>query len=313
MLKTIRHFDKKTREGILSAIALELGRPSVGDSYSPEYYSLEAEINEHIAPPIFEVLQKTWNAPPNDVRLLALEEIFHQLRLNRSATYSQDIQAKVLGFVGKEIRSTALDSESISTVRKRLGQKGVLPPNAYKIRFAREFELLCKNFSITEKEVLRAINYPDMVKHFVAEVQDKNDAISLYVKTVANGTDPYSLLVDAIRINDEISIHFAFRVYHSDVDVSTISSPTDLLQVFTEKFGSEISLNNENGKLFLYKKMDVGTSQFKFTQPLNTILRASRRILIDGVNEISIAYGINRDLYFESLRSHGVKIKKDLG
>jgi hypothetical protein len=307
MLKTIRQFDKKTREGILSDIALELGRPSVGERHSLEYLLLEAKNKNEKSSPVFEVLQGIWNHP-NDARLMALGEIYKQLGLN-VAEYSNEYQARILRYIGHEIRTLSLDTGRIAAVRKRLGQKGVLAPNAYNIKFAKEFKDVCESFGFTENEMRQGIAAPDMVQHFIPEVQDNTEAISLYVKTIPNGKDPYSLLIDTLRKGDEVIVHFALRVYHSDVEVSGISNPTELLKAFTDKFGADISINGEKGKLILYKKINAGESEIKVEYGVNSIVRLSQRKMSNGEAEVSISYGVNTKEYVNSLISHGVKAR----
>lgn len=310
MLDSIKGFDKKTREGILSEIALEFGRPSFVGNNSLEYDSVEAELDELKTRSLFDTFKKTWS-DPNDVRLLAVAEIFHRLSMKDSELF-QYARGRVLNFIGREIRELALNSSHISSARKRLGQKGILPPNAYKVKFSQEFHDICEPLGITKKEVTLAINSPDMYEHFVPEVQESAQAISLYVKFIPNGADPYSLLVDAFRVGDILSVHFAIRAYHSDIDVTSIAKPTDLLRGFTDIYGSELSIGAQKGKLILNEKISSSTFTVTSHHQLgrSVVHRGSNRKLASGETEVCLAYGVDVGLYAEYLRLHGSKVRK---
>ena len=311
MLKSIQRFDKKTREGILSEIVLEFCRPSVKGNNSFEYNSAEVELNEQNIGFLFNVFRETWK-DPEDVRLLTITEIFNRLRLSDSVNF-QYAREKVLSFIGKEIRGLALNSAHISDARKRLGQKGILPPAAYKTKFADEFLDVCEPLGITKKEVAQVINSPDMFEHFIPEVKTENiEAISLYAKSIFNGADPYSLLVDARREGDVLYVHFAIRVYHSDIDVSGIAKPTDLLREFTNKYGSEMSIGTQKGKLILNEIIDTPDFLVMLDSPLGSkmITRGSNRKLAGNKTEICLAYSVDIGVYADYLRLHGAKVKE---
>lgn len=307
MLKSIRKFDRKTREGILSDIALELGRPSFNGAFSLDYLSSEAEDDKQNIASYYELFQKTWN-DPSDVRLLAVEEIIKSLNL-KGIDQFHELKAKLLAFVGNEIRALALESKDISKARKRLGQKGMLSPKAYQVKFAQEFFKFCIPLGVTKNEVVQSIGSPDMFEHFLPEIEDCPEAISLYTKMFKNGADPYTLMVDSRRVGDELNVHFAARVYHSDVDLLAVNSAMDILQAFTDKYGWEITLGSQKGKLI--KNFILNGAKFFQIETMHpvgkkTVYRYSFRRLTDDRIEFSIAYGVDIDLYAEALRSHGV-------
>lgn len=310
MLKSIRQFDKKTREGILSEIALELGRPSLEGAYSLDYFFSEDEFVGQNPTALLYILNNIWN-DPDDIRLRTVEEIIKRLNL-KDTDHFQKAKSKLLEFVGREIRGLALESGHISNVRKRLGQKGILSPGAYQVKFAEDYSKLCEPFGITKNEVRQAIEAPDMFEHFIPEIKINNtfEALSLYVKTYTKKIEPYSVLVDTRRLGDELFVHFALRIFHSDVDVSDVTKPTELLKIFTDKFGSEISIEGQTGKLILYKTLNAGVINLStLANRQNCIVRLSHRKLANDKVEVSIAYGVDVSLYADSLRSHGIQIR----
>ncbi len=310
MLKSIRQFDKKKREGILSEIALELGRPSFGEDYSFDYFSAEIDSSDKTPPTLLSVLHRAWG-DANDVRFRTVEEIVKRLNL-KNTDHLYEAKSKLLEFVGREIRGSAIESGHISSVRKRLGQKGMLSPNAYQIKFNQDYYKLCEPLGITKNEIRQVIESPDIFEHFIPEVviNETFEAISLYVKTYSKCADPYSVLVDTRRAGDELSVHFALKVFHSDVDISDVSKPTDLLKTFTDKFGSEITIDEQSGRLILNKSLDARTFRLatRISQP-HTLTRLSYRALENGKIEVAIAYGVDLKLYAESLRLHRVKVE----
>lgn len=304
MLKSVRHLDKKTREAVLADLALQIARPSTESYHSLEYLTLEAEVKKEKAIPATEMFLGMLGAnnPRSDVAI----EILRKLKLG-SSDYSHEVQSKILDYLGREIRSLAIESKDIGKIRKRLGQKGALPPGSYKIEFTEEFVDNCIQFDVTKKEVTQTVHSPDMAKHFIPEVSSKDsESISLYVKTYSKSSDPYSVLVDTRRVNDTVHIHFALKIYHSDVDIEGINDPIGLLEAFTDKFGAEFTLNEQSGKLILYMKIDKLES-FRLRMPVmaeDVVVRMSHRRLADGKKEISIAYGVAKKPYIESINRH---------
>ncbi|HLP97998.1 MAG TPA: hypothetical protein VK149_06100 [Sideroxyarcus sp.] len=304
MLRSVRNLDKKSREAVLADLAIQIARPSTESFHSLEYRSLEAGANKEktiLATDLFlGVLGNNDNQ--SDIAI----EILQKLKLE-NAEYSPEVQSKLLDYLGREIRSLAIESGDIAKIRKRLGQKGVLPPQSYKVAFTEEFLENCAQFDVTKKEVTESVHFPDMAKHFFPEVTNKDaEAISLYAKTYSKSSDPYSLLVDTRRVNDSVYVHFALKIYHSDIDIEGVNDPIGLLKAFTEKFGAEFSLNEQSGKLILYTQLDRLES-FRVRMPViaeDVIVRMSRRRLADGGNEISIAYGVAKKPYIESITRH---------
>jgi hypothetical protein len=189
----------------------------------------------------------------------------------------------------------------------------MLPPKGYQVKFSPEFSELCEPLGITRSEVVQVISAPDMFEHFVPEVQNNIEAISLYARSYLAVDDPYSLLVDTRRVGDEIFVHYAIRVFHSDIDVTEVGKPTELLRLFTNEFGEDVVIGEQTGKLLLYTTVPgrKGFSiSFKPSKAGKVDIRASHRQLAGAFDEVSIAYGINVDRYAKSLRQHGIHVTR---
>ncbi len=308
MLKSIRQLERSKREVILAEIALEFTRPSFDERPSLDQIISASEVEGQNLSNLIEALKEIW-PDSNDPHLNAVTEIFKSLNL-RSTDRPQDVRSKILGILGREIRTLALDSSRISNTRKRLGQKGILPPSGYQIKFAPEFLNFCVPLGITRKEVIQAIEFPEMYQHFIPEIQDNGKAISLYLKKIIVGTDLYTLIVDAFREGDVLSVHFAIRAYHPDFPIDSGLTPTELLKEFTNKYGFDIAIGAQKSKLILGEIF--ANHNFSMTTNLpaqkNFITRASTRSLSEGRMEVSLAYGVDIQQYANYLKKHGVKV-----
>ncbi|TXG94650.1 MAG: hypothetical protein E6R09_16970 [Rhodocyclaceae bacterium] len=306
MLRSLRHFEKKVRADFLAELALRIGGPTVVSDLSKVTEDQRSET-------LLDLLNSLSDSgTKNNVQLEVLQEIIQRLGLTEGHDF-KNAKTLILNLIGKEIRDVTIGSAQIGAVRKRLGQKGMLPPSSYKVSFTDEFSELCQTLGVTRKEVRQVISAPDMFKHFLPEISINNEAISLYVKGFADKSDPYSLLVDTHRVADEVRVIYAFRVFHSDIDMSDISTPLDLLKAFTERFGEDVVFEDEVAKLFLYRALPVGSNDWKVRLPHSskpTDFRASQRLMASGVTEVAIAYAVGLTEYVASLRGHGVSITR---
>ncbi len=307
MLKSIRRFEKKVRADLLAELALNIGGPVFISGVS-------AAADDQRSETILDLIESIdASGKENEVQLEILREILQLLKVSENRDLLET-KTRILEFIGKEIRDITVGSNQIASVRKRLGQKGMLPPSGYKITYTQEFSELCQPLGINRQEVRQVVSAPDTFEHFLPEIKGSNDeAISLYAKAYRDNGDAYSLLIDTRRVGDEVIVHYGIRVFHSDVDMSDVTTPLDLLRAFTARFGEDVVLNDEVGRLFIYRAMPIGATKFRIGMPNSAEhadVRASHRLLAGGVVEVTIAYGVNLTQYAASLRRHGVAIKR---
>lgn len=293
MLTAIRKLDRKSRQGALAGLALNLSDPGLsGSSDTGGFGALYQDI---------------------------LREIGRNLRIDPQDD-SLETRARIFEVLNRELRRLALENSQIPAVRHRLGYQGYLPINEYEIRFANEFHDLCEPLGITRREALDAIKNANHVQHFLPEEfgHTTRNAVSLFLKS-RNGTDPYSLVVDTFRDGAAIGVHYAVRVYHSDIDCPHAQTGVDYLEAFTRKFGFQVTVGNTASRFIIYKKVPIepGVSRHqlvKIEHPPRHVFDSRVSFRRSGdVWEFALAYAVNVVDYARSLRSHGVRItRKDI-
>jgi hypothetical protein len=123
------------------------------------------------------------------------------------------------------------------------------------------------------------------------------------------------LLVQTRREGDLQTVVSAWRVYHEDVDLHSVTKPIELLRAFVDKYGIEFSIADDSRKrkFVLYENIPIAqdrtTEVFKLPQPEKrafewcNVFRRSK-----GELEIAVAYAIDVTRYAEDLRRHGVTV-----
>src|SRR5262245_20550625 len=203
MLKTLENRDQREKEYLLASLTKSLlpqpGIPSLED---------EATVHAVAEDQLLHEIQTALKLDPND----------------------QSIQAKtkVFEFLSNEMSKSLQSGERIDQAKTRLGQKGYLPESRYRIEFRDSFRET-ENLDIRRSHVKDTLKIPDQVQHLRPEISHREDfpAISIYLKSpnVRQQAHRFTLLVITERKGDTQIILSAWRVYHSDVDVSEISEP----------------------------------------------------------------------------------------
>jgi hypothetical protein len=256
---------------------------------------------------------------PSDLKALqhsALAEIQANLSID-PADQSAMTKAKILEFLAKEMSGPVVRGTRGEQAKRRLGQRGDLRPDFYKIEFGDSFHEAEKR-GIRKSHVEDALRHPDEVQHLLPERIQKEGfpAVSLYAKNHGEqrSADQFTLLVQTTREGYTQRVDSTWRVYHSDVNLSQAHEPLDLLRAFVEVYGLYCRVGNSApAKFFLYEAFPLTPGQrpteiLKIDVPQGVFFETSSLIRVSslGVIEVAIAYVIDMVRYMNDLRKHGV-------
>jgi hypothetical protein len=222
--------------------------------------------------------------------------------------------------LSKEISELAFSRADQREIKDRLGQKGFLPIDSYSIGYrpyAKENERM---FGIRRKHVENAIKQSDLCEHLLPEKlfeSHRFEAFSLFVKThvTRQPRDTFSLLVFACRSKAHLEVIDAWRLYHSEVDLSEATTALAVLKAFTEKYGKPIAKNG--GKFVLYSEWPLSTTVIE-NKPIRDYFFVSQGSGVDtkierrywfaredrNVLQIAFAFVLRMDKYRSDLEMH---------
>jgi hypothetical protein len=294
-LPSLRHHTTKDIEGILANLTLDmLPDPGVGKRHRRG--DITPEFNERL-----------------------LQEIRVSLGLKRDDKSSQAI-AKIHSYLAREMGRVALQGVDISEVKRRLGERGTLAPSLYRIEFTQQFVRGYEGQGANRADVERTLQAPDRVDHIVPTGlgMQPDKATSLYVKLFPNSSTPlktFSLLVGCQRVGNIQRVGHAWRIYHSDVDLSRTITAVDVLRAFVDKYGVEITVGEKKDKFFWYERVPVKSDapsdivKFNHSKNIDMEVNFQRGLYINGALEIVYAFAINNTVYRADLLTHGIKTK----
>ncbi len=293
MLASLRRFDRNTREGILADLALRLLPPPQG------------------ATPFARVTS-------DDVYAEVLDEIRKRVRIQPQDT-SQDGLAKIVTVVSEELRSLALPSDKRAEVRGRLGEKGLLPVDQYKVSFDDTFAHWSPGVDKADARKIAAA--PDQVEHLLPEKFGgigEPRRVSLLAKSLSTRVrDPHVLLFLATRTKDKLTITGGWYVFLSDVTASEAPvTPLALFRAFVNKYGVDLRVRGEPApKLILYDVVRVepgmGTDVVAAAVPVRPHVEIMQQFMLryrptEAEIDIAIAFALNLTDYTRDLERHGI-------
>ena len=233
---------------------------------------------------------------------------------------SSQAMAKIYSYLAREIERAALEGVDISEVKRRLGERGTLAPSLFKIEFTPQFVGTSQRQGVDRADVERTLEAPDRVDHIVPTGlgMQPDKATSLYVKLFPNRStllNTFSLLVACQRVGYVQRVGQAWRVYHSDVDLSRTMTAVDVLRAFVDKYGIEITIGEKKGKFFWYEHVPIKSHtmtdivKFDHSKNLDMEVNFQRGLIITDTLEIVYAFAINNTVYQADLLRHGIKAK----
>lgn len=213
MLKALRHIDPSQAEDILSSLSLSL-LPNPHE----ESVNVTGDLGE-IYQRILEETRRHLSIRPEDRSTKAMGLLF--------------------GFLANEMSSYALRGVDITVVKKRLAQQGDLPLEQYQFELHHTFANLMRETDMSLTDMKEVIQRNDAVEHILQwDEHDPNSAIaSLYLKMYNRPQNPFVVLVDAEHKGDVIEVNAGWRIYSSEIDLSQVNSPQDVLRAFLGVYG----------------------------------------------------------------------------
>lgn len=256
-----------------------------------------------------------------------LTEIRDRLRLPRGDN-STTTQSRIYSFLSEEISRVAFANVDLNKVRSRLGEKGELHPSQYEIRFIEEFTKF-EYIGVRKSHAADAVTHPEhrtivTTKYLKPPL---NRVISTKTVTGKRSEDTFILLVISEPIGHVQLLRFACRVYLSDVNLSNVSEPLDVLREFIDTFGATFRLGNTKAK-FLHNEIvssfehELGSSHIVLLDGSDS--RQCAPFLTGGIThlhgtnnekmfEIVLGFVANIARYVKALRRHHVHIAPEAG
>ncbi|MFJ2988313.1 hypothetical protein ACIPF8_10630 [Collimonas sp. NPDC087041] len=297
MLATLKNFDPVARDGILASyVHALLPNPALEASPKSEF--------------------------PDDLYKKLREEIGRELRIGPGD--SPEIRQKILRFLSDQIRQNIIASKKIGEIRDRVAHKGDLPIGLYQIKYSDNFIKLSESMGVKRTDINAAIKNPDHVEHlnFIDGINDFGTVVTLISKTF-RGSDPYVLLLMALREKTSLKIDGAWLIFHSDVDLSGAQTASEVLERFLNTFGTDVKVMNANeqlsaeggeGKLILNKTFPMRPGAPAGIQTTNPEKTESdiKFCWKQSISTLSIvcAFSVDITKYSATLRKHGINITR---
>lgn len=191
---------------------------------------------------------------------LVFKEIKKELGVSETDS-SIEANIRVTEVLSKELDRLMLANSDISKIKERVGQKGLLNIQDYKIQFAPSFKTYQK-IGIRRSHAERAIRDSFVVQHIFPEEfgTHNTDSISLFLQYP---TSNFCLLVLAVRDHATLIVCHSWRIYRSDINMFQYSDPLSLMKAFIEKYGLEFHIgdNIKKTKFVFYKKFNKDLSK----------------------------------------------------
>jgi hypothetical protein len=244
----------------------------------------------------------------------------------RPDDYSISAMTKIYQLLSAEMSEIGLAGADVSHIRAKVGQRGELRPELYEIQFSNKFAD-SEHFGVRKNHVIEALRKPDYVEHFDPNPDPSEEKpfkpISLYTVThnKLSNRDRFTLLARTIRNGYIQKVVEAWRVYHTDVDLSEKKLPIDIFKAFIDKYGVFLKAGEQISKLFIYQHVQFDFEDDPRISLLNLIGPAfpQEHGAVTGALDIKksrlhnkiiigMAYAIDVNMYAADLRKHGVPV-----
>lgn len=281
MIEAVREYDPRTAAGILSGLALRLGRPSREKVFAADP---TRPIEEHI----LAELRRALKLEPKDESDEAVERLADAL---------DEEAARIAGV------------EPGPTVTDQLSRDGLLPSDVFEIRFDPQLETEHRSHWHLERTLTeRTIRRPHREQNLAPERSTSGVSIFARYFTHKFPARSFWMLVAGLREASVLHIGQVFRIYRSDVDLSDCESLIDVLKAFATRFGLEVEVNGQTGTFFSFVEAPG---------PINHNIKLppafKGRAVISSLNQalgnegsFQLVFAINLTSYFQSVEAkHG--------
>lgn len=217
----------------------------------------------------------------------------------------------ILKLLGDEMSQQALRGKDIDAIRARLGDRGALPPEQYRIEFQPDFSTFAEKRGIGQQQVVDAIHQADAVEHLAPIRPDDAESarLSLFARHLPDNQS--TLLVHGQRHRNILTVHKAWKFYRTDVPLTEVDSLLAMLRAFVSVYGIEFSVEGlqEQGKFVTQRlvRSDSGFPGPVFENEENHKLEGCFvvRKTAQGEFEVGVAYVIDLVHYVTDLARHG--------
>jgi len=285
MLRALKHFEPREVQSILAGISANL-LPESEVELSSGRIPVDPNLNDRV-----------------------MQEIYHRLDINPEDE-SAEARGRIYGLLSREMSDAVLTGVNLKPIKERLGQRGDLRPDLYIMKVRRDVQEELPLRKLKGYEVKASVERPDNYEHLLPEHFGKQyDAVSVYVKDFG-GIDPYTILVQTHRKGDVQTVFQAWKIYHSDVDLSSVHTPLEQLLAFIGVYGVPARFGYEESTFVLYQEVPrigdtFNIASFVGNYPNGTELRLFAFFQVKQTSfEIAIGYAINMSLYYADLRKH---------
>ena len=252
----------------------------------------------------------------SNIKNEVIKEIRRRLKLDDN-DYSESARAQILDFISEEIGNYVSVPILSDSVKSRLGDLGYLRPEQYQIKFGDGMDDTLSKFGLRRANVRQVLEHPDQVEHLSPPDSfdiDKDGEISLYAKHYGDlgALDRHTLLVQTRRKQYTVEVYSVWIVYHSDVELSSESTPVAILEKFAQKYGIDFSIGNSPPKKFYsYQSVsrEPGHDTTLFTisnKPAKTLGEMIIRAKSPRLLEVRAAFHIDVVKYVADLQKHGI-------
>ena len=190
------------------------------------------------------------------------DQLIHETILREIQPSGAIDKPRVFQRLSKEISNATFSQVREEDVKTRLGQKGLLREDYYKIELSDQFNKEFTRFGVRPTYAVEALRSPGAVEHLLPNhfgQSSDQPSFSLYLKTppVRRSADSFSLMVLSMRKGAVQTVLNAWRVYHSDVNLSPPRRPLDVMIAFADRYGLPITVGSKTEKFILYEKFPV--------------------------------------------------------
>lgn len=257
---------------------------------------------------------------PNNAELL--DEIRQHLRIE-ARDQSPTAIARIHDFLFDQLAQESLRGQRASQARYSLGFRGDLPPARYDVTFTDLFKQHSAHLGVRRRYVDEVLQDPDMVDHLPKRLESRHfDPVSLYWRARRDGPDPESLLVISARSGFTQKVFWAWRIFHSDVDLRAAASPFDIFRAFLSVYGVDVIVaDTHRSRLFVDAVFSIPPT-FRPRPGIYGFFNATTRegsgeagytgayfnVSPLGVIEIAIAFALDVSRYAADLRKHGLAV-----
>jgi hypothetical protein len=155
---------------------------------------------------------------------------------------------------------------------ERLSTRGEWPSDLFKTEIVQNIaDFHGRKFATEKKLIEETVRSPGREQHYGPPTRPGHPfMISLFAREYRNRYPlrTFTMLVAGQRKGLKLDVHQAWRVYSSEVDLANTTSLVDVLHRFSDKFGAEMTLGDQQGHFYLGRGTPEGETPIRFLASL---------------------------------------------